>query len=134
MWIRQPPQLSRAFGRSAAGALCEPFTVSRFPAGARCTVVTVAGDLDLATVGLFGESAGDALAAGAAVVVDLSAVAFCSGAGLRALHLLQHRADETGTRVAWVVRTPAMRRLLRGTGAAGFTCYRDRADALAAFA
>lgn len=132
MKIQKPPRLSRAFGRSSPGALCEPFSVTAtFPAD-RCTLLVVVGDIDLATVATFVECAEMALARGGALVVDLGGTTFCSGVGLRALHRVQHRADELTVPVAWVVRTPAVRRLLRGTGVAGFSCYRDRADALAA--
>ncbi|MGK3207259.1 STAS domain-containing protein [Amycolatopsis sp. MEPSY49] len=132
MKIQKPPRLSRAFGRSSPGALCEPFSVTTTFPGNRCTLLVVVGDIDLATVATFVECAEMALARGGALVVDLGGTTFCSGAGLRALHRVQHRADELAVPVAWVVRTPAVRRLLRGTGVAGFSCYRDRADALAA--
>src|SRR3954465_11534882 len=59
-------------------------------------------------------------------------VAVCSGVGLRALRRVQGRADELAVPLAWVVGTPAMWRLLRGTGVAGFSCYPDRAGALGA--
>jgi anti-anti-sigma factor len=133
MKIQKPPRLSRAFGRSSPGALCEPFSVTTTFPGDRCTLLVVVGDIDLATVSTFVECAEIALERGGALVVDLGGVTFCSGAGLRALLRVRDRADETAVPVAWVVRTPALRRqLLRGTGAAGFSCYRDRADALAA--
>ena len=132
MMIQKPPRLSRACGRSSPGALCEPFSVTTVFPGGRCTLLEVAGDIDLATVAILVGCAETALAAGGALVVDLGAVPFCSGAGLRALHRVRRRADEAGVPVAWVVRTPAMRRLLRETGVAGFPCYRGRADALAA--
>ncbi|WP_290059012.1 STAS domain-containing protein [Amycolatopsis solani] len=132
MKIQKPPRLSRAFGRSSPGALCEPFSVTTTFAGDRCTVVAVAGDIDMATVAIFVECAETALAAGGVLVVDLGAVTFCSGAGLRALHRVQWCADEAAVPVAWVVCTPSMWRVLRGTGVAGFACFRDRDDALAA--
>jgi anti-sigma B factor antagonist len=132
MKIQKPPRLSRAFGRSSPGALCEPFSVTTtFPTD-RSTLVAVVGDIDLATVAILVECAETALQRGAALVVDLGRVTFCSGAGLGALRRVQWRADELTVPTAWVVRTPAMWRLLRGTGVAGFSCYRDRADALMA--
>ncbi|MEU8634085.1 STAS domain-containing protein [Amycolatopsis sp. NPDC048633] len=131
MRIQKPPRLSRAFGRSSPGALCEPFSVrTTFPG--RGTLVAVVGDIDLATVAILVECVETALRDGGPLVVDLGGVTFCSGVGLRALRRLQRRADETAVPIAWVVGTPAMWRLLRGTGVAGFSCYRDRADALAA--
>jgi len=132
MKIQKPPRLSRAFGRSSPGALCEPFSVTTTFPGGRCTLLAVVGDIDLATVATFVECAEIALARGGSLVVDLGETTFCSGVGLRALHRVQRRADEAAVAVAWVVRTPSVRRLLRGTGVAGFSCYRDRADALAA--
>jgi anti-anti-sigma regulatory factor len=132
MRIQKPPRLSRAFGRSSPGALCEPFSVrATFPGGGG-TLIAVVGDIDLATVAILVECAETALRSGGPLVVDLGGVPFCSGVGLRALQRVQRRADETAVPVAWVVDTPTMWRLLRGTGVAGFSCYRDRADALAA--
>jgi anti-anti-sigma regulatory factor len=132
MRIQKPPRLSRAFGRSSPGALCEPFSVTTTFPGDRSALVAVVGDIDLATVAILVECAGTAMKAGGPLVVDLGGVSFCSGVGLRALRWVQRHADETAVPVAWVVGTPAMWRLLRGTGVAGFACYRDRADALAA--
>jgi anti-anti-sigma regulatory factor len=132
MKIQKPPRLSRAFGRSSPGALCEPFSVTTSFPGDRSTLVTVVGDIDLATVAILVECAETALKIGGPLVVDLGGVTFCSGVGLRALRRVQGRADELAVPLAWVVGTPAMWRLLRGTGVAGFSCYRDRADALAA--
>ncbi|WP_086679564.1 STAS domain-containing protein [Amycolatopsis pretoriensis] len=132
MKIQKPPRLSRAFGRSTPGALCEPFSVTTTFPGGRCTLLVVVGDLDLSTVAIFVECAEIALRRGGALVVDLGGVTFCTGAGFRTLHGVQRTADEAAVPVAWVVGTPALRRLLRGSGAAGFSCYGDRADALAA--
>jgi len=132
MKIQKPPRLSRAFGRLSPGALCEPFSVTTTFPGHRSTLVAVVGDIDLATVAILVECAETALKTGGPLVVDLGEVTFCSGAGLRALHQVQRYADDAAVPVAWVVRTPAVWRLLRGTGGAGFSCYRDRADALAA--
>jgi anti-anti-sigma factor len=133
MRIQKPPRLSRAFGRSRPGALCEPFTVTTTFAGDRCPVVAVAGDIDLATVAILVECVETAMKAGGTLVVDLGGVTFCSGAGLRALNRVQHRGDEAGVPVAWVVCSPQLWRLLRGTGVPRFSCYRDRVHALAAF-
>ncbi|MEA5363164.1 STAS domain-containing protein [Amycolatopsis sp., V23-08] len=132
MRIQKPPRLSRAFGRSSPGALCEPFSVTTTFEGDRCAIVAVVGDIDLATVGILVECIETAIRAGGVLVVDLTGVTFCSGAGVRALHGLRRGAELAGVPVAWVVRSPRMWRLLRGTGVAGFACYRDRADALAA--
>ncbi|SFW84643.1 STAS domain-containing protein [Amycolatopsis australiensis] len=132
MKIRKPPRLSRAFGRSSPGALCDPFSVTTMFPGDRCVLLVVAGDIDLATVAILVECAESALRGAGALVVDLGGVTFCSGAGLRALHRVQRRADEAAVPLAWVVRTAALWRLLRETGAAGFSCHRDRAAALAA--
>jgi hypothetical protein len=100
MRIPKPPRLSRAFGRSRPGAPCEPFSVTATFAGDRCTVVAVAGDIDLAIV---------------AIVVECG-----------------ETAKKTGG-LSWsTVRSPQVWRLLRRTGVAGFSCYRDRVHALAA--
>jgi anti-anti-sigma factor len=132
MRIQKPPRLSRAFGRSSPGALCEPFTVATTFEGDGCVVVSVSGDIDLATVGIVVECLENAVRAGEVLVVDLAGVTFCSGVGVRALYRLQHQADEAVVPVAWVARGSRMRRLLRGAGVAGFSCHRDRAAALAA--
>jgi anti-anti-sigma factor len=132
MRMQKPPRLSRAFGRSSPGALCEPFTVTTTFEGGCCTVVAVAGDIDFATVGILVEWVETAVRAGGVLVVDLAGVTFCSGIGVRALHRLQHHADAAAVPVAWVVRGSHMWRLLRGTGVAGLSCHRDRAAALAA--
>ncbi|WP_329046424.1 STAS domain-containing protein [Amycolatopsis sp. NBC_01488] len=134
MRIQKPPRLSRAFGRSSPGALCEPFSVTTSFPGDRSTLLVVVGDIDLATVAILVECAETAMRRDGALVVDLARVTFCSGVGLRALRRIQRRAGELAVPLAWVVRTPAIWRLPRGTGVAGFSCYRDRADALAASA
>jgi anti-anti-sigma factor len=132
MRIQKPPRLSRAFGRSSPGALCEPFAVTTVFEGVRSTVVTVAGDIDLATIGILVDCVETAMRSGGVLVIDLGEVTFCSGAGLRALRRLQRAADEAAVPLAWVAGTPRMWRLLRETGVAGFSCHRDRAGALAA--
>lgn len=132
MRIQKPPRLSRAFGRHSPGALCEPFSVTTTFTDDRHTVVSVVGDIDLATIAILVECAESALLGGGGLVVDLGEVTFCSGVGLRGLHRVQRRADEAGVPVAWVVRAPAVARSLWETGAAGFSCYRDQSAALAA--
>jgi anti-anti-sigma factor len=132
MRIQKPPRLSRAFGRSSPGALCEPFAVTTTFAGDRCAVVAVVGDIDLATVGILVECCETALKRGGVLVLDLTGVTFCSGGGLRALLRVEQRADSAAVPVAWVVRNPRIWRLLRETGVAGVSCHRDRAAALAA--
>jgi anti-anti-sigma regulatory factor len=132
MRILKPPRLSRTFGRSSPGALCEPFTVTTTFEGDRCVVVAVAGDIDLATVGILVECVETAVRAGGVVVVDLAAVPFCSGVGFLALRRLQRQADEAAVPVAWVVPGSRVWRLLRGAGFAAFSCHRDRAAAHAA--
>ncbi len=132
MWIGQPPQFSRAFGRTAA-ALSEPFRVRTMTDGG-CGIVAVEGDLDLATAGTLADVVEAVLAEGVRVlVIDLAAVPFCSGTGLRQLARIGARAEDSGIALGWVVRRPGLRALLRGNGiATGFTCHRDRAAALAA--
>lgn len=132
MWIWQPPQFSRAFGRTAA-ALSEPFRVTTLTDGG-CGIVAVEGDLDLATVETLADAVEAVIAAGIRVlVIDLAAVPFCSGTGLRQLARIRARAQDSHIALGWVVRSPALRALLRGNGiAAGFACHRDRAAVLAA--
>ncbi len=68
-------------------------------AAARCVLVSVAGELDVATEGLFTEHLVDVLKTvphGAALVLDFGALTFCSSAGVRAWGALATTAEHLG--------------------------------------
>ncbi|AYF78846.1 anti-sigma factor antagonist [Nocardia yunnanensis] len=81
---------------------------------AEATVLTVAGDVDLATAPAL-ENALDAALAGrpTALVVDLSAVSFLASAGMAVLVGAHKRAGDT--RIAVVADGPATSRQLKVT-------------------
>ncbi|WP_040808207.1 MULTISPECIES: STAS domain-containing protein [Nocardia] len=81
---------------------------------AEATVLTVAGDVDLATAPAL-ENAVDAALAGtpAALVIDLTAVSFLASAGMAVLVGAHKRAGDT--RIAVVADGPATSRQLKVT-------------------
>lgn len=119
--------------RRTAAALSEPFRVTTLTDDGR-GIVALEGDLDLATVGTLADAVEAVFVPGIRVlVIDLTAVPFCSGTGLRQLALIRARAEDADIALGWVVPGAAMRALLRGNGiAGGFACHRDRAAVLAA--
>ncbi len=64
-------------------------------ADAACTTVTVAGELDLATVDEFSSAVRDGLARGG-VLIDLRQVTFMDSGGVRALNTALREAAERG--------------------------------------
>ncbi|MCU1395334.1 MAG: anti-anti-sigma factor [Ilumatobacteraceae bacterium] len=67
-------------------------------------VVTVVGELDMATAPALGEEVGAAVLVDPppqSVIIDLAAVTFCDSRGLRELLTLKQRADGAG--VAWQI-------------------------------
>ncbi len=82
------------------------YTTTERPGGIR--VVTLVGDIDVATAEIFDE----ALAAGERLVVDLTRVAFLSCAGVRSLLEANSRAELTV-----VLGGHAVTRALEATGA-----------------
>ncbi|MEU6258372.1 STAS domain-containing protein [Streptomyces sp. NPDC047043] len=81
------------------------------------TVVEVAGEIDLATVGFLLEHLDAATApARPDVLVDLRSVEFFDCSGLRALCRAEARARERGGRLRIVSVGPPIRRLLTGAG------------------
>ncbi|GAB3821850.1 anti-sigma factor antagonist [Kribbella italica] len=84
-------------------------------------VATVAGELDFGTTGLLIDAGGPVVAAGRALVLDLSGLAFCDSSGLGALVQLHHSAVAAGgsltlaalrPRVDSVIRVTMLHRLL----------------------
>ena len=68
------------------------------------TVVTVAGELDTATVGPFRDYVGDTLGPGATVVIDLASVPFVDSTGIGGMVGLQKQAVAAGATL--VFRNP----------------------------
>ncbi|MEU9916934.1 STAS domain-containing protein [Streptomyces sp. NPDC051001] len=85
-----------------------------------CTVVEVAGEIDMATAGSLAEHL-DAATAGTRpdVLVDLRTVGFFDCSGLRVLCRADSRAREHGGRLRIVSRSERIRRLLRASGLLG---------------
>lgn len=97
------------------------------------TVLTVAGEVDLATAPAL-ENAIDAILAGkpAALIIDLTAVSFLASAGMAALVAAHQRAGE-GTTIAVVAEGPATSRQLKMTSLDQvFALHTTLDDALAA--
>ncbi len=91
--------------------------VERGPAGQ--TVLSVAGDLDLATSEqLRGHL--NAVLGGAVVVLDLKKVEFCDSAGLRVLLDAELRTKVGGGELRLAAPSPALVRLFELTGVDGF--------------
>jgi anti-anti-sigma factor len=110
-----------------------PLTIAHEHRG-RHAVVTVDGDLDLATAPEL-TSLGLALveAGTAGVVVDARRLAFCDSSGLSALVQIANRLD--GGRLAIAAPTPIVRRVLEMSGLVDAFVVTDSVpDALAALA
>lgn len=79
-------------------------------------VVTVDGEIDLSNIALL-ENVLGRLEGEPWLVIDLSAVRFCAVVGVRLLHTMAVRSSVDGRRFEVVV-SPAIARLLKGTGLA----------------
>jgi len=89
-------------------------TTRAHPAG---TVITLAGDLDIATAALLTDHPWHRAAGpGPRLVADLSALTFCDGTGLSALLLLHCRAFDDYGWLRLAAASTVMHRLLRITG------------------
>jgi anti-sigma B factor antagonist len=81
-------------------------------------VVSVAGELDLASAGLLEEVVGKALSGDAPMVVlDLSELRFIDSTGIHALLRLQARSSDDGNRLRMLRGSPDVQRVLELTGA-----------------
>jgi anti-anti-sigma factor len=91
--------------------------VRRRGIGRDVACVTVAGELDMVSVGVLEHAVADALAdpADTAVELDLAGVSFMDSTGLRALLSARRRADAAGRRLRVVGAGPAVRRVLHLT-------------------
>ena len=79
-------------------------------------VVTVAGEVDIATVTRLRERLFELAASGRNLVVDLDQVSFIDSAGLAALVGAARRADAHGASLQVVCTRPRTRQLFRLTG------------------
>ena len=111
----------------------DSFNVARF-CWDDMAVVTVAGELDMATAPAVRDEVDKALAARAHVIVDVAEVSFCDSAGLRELAGAHDRARAQGDHAIVVAGvTPRMRKLLRVSGLDQMLpCYASVTEALAA--
>jgi anti-sigma B factor antagonist len=79
-------------------------------------VLSVAGELDLATAKQFKTAVTDRLTAGRAVVLDLIGLAFCDSTGLGALAGLHRRAVTIGGDLRLAAVQPGVEHVLKLTG------------------
>lgn len=87
------------------------------PVPGAVSVVTVAGELDIATQGVLGAVLTDVLARyGPDIIVDASAISFCDARGLSALVRGANRAERAGGSLTVVGMSPSLRNLLRLVG------------------
>jgi anti-sigma B factor antagonist len=84
--------------------------------GRGCTIVAVAGEVDIATVSRLRESLVELTASGRTLVVDLDQVSFIDSSGLAALVGAARRAATHGARLQVVCARPRTRQLFRLTG------------------
>jgi anti-anti-sigma factor len=64
------------------------------------TVLALAGELDLATIGVLKDAVGDRLTPEAHIVLDLAGLTFCDSTGLGAFVALHRQARTNGARFA----------------------------------
>jgi anti-anti-sigma factor len=108
-----------------------PLTIAHEDRG-RHAVLTVVGDLDLATAPELTRLGLELVEAGAtSVVVDAQKLAFCDSSGLSALVQIANRLDDS--RLAIAAPTPIVRRVLEMSGLVdAFVVTDSLPDALAA--
>ena len=70
------------------------------PGTSGATVLALAGELDLGSIGALKEAVGHRLTAEAHVVLDLAGLTFCDSTGLGAFVALHRQARSTGARFA----------------------------------
>jgi anti-anti-sigma factor len=83
------------------------------------TVLTVAGELDLATGDALAARLGERDAVDGDLVIDLSQLRFIDASGLRALVTAHRIAEQRGRRFSVARTSPSLDRLLALTGAGG---------------
>lgn len=79
-------------------------------------VITIRGDLDVATAPVAGRVVAEHAHPGGTIVLDLGDVEFMDSSGLRVLLLAANRASREGGSVRLRALTPAVERLLALTG------------------
>lgn len=107
-----------------------PFTVRRLPRG-RCTVLAVAGELDLNSAGKFTKAVSAELAktSDPCVIIDLAGLVFWDVFGIAALLRAQAHADAMRSARLVLADVPEpMRQQLRETGPGGRFTIADSAD------
>jgi anti-sigma B factor antagonist len=85
-------------------------------ASASMTVVTLPAEIDVANAREVGDQLSAALAAGRAVVADLTSTTFCDSAGLREMLLVHKRAVASGAAFRLVIRSAHLLRVFSVTG------------------
>ncbi|MGW2310430.1 STAS domain-containing protein [Actinomadura luteofluorescens] len=102
----------------------------RREAFAEHTVITITGDLDIASVPSLREPLETALRdAGPLVVVDLSGVTFCDASGLALLTGARRLTEPEGVALVLAAPRPHMARLLRVSGLSRVFAVRTTVDA-----
>lgn len=96
------------------------------------TVLTISGEMDIATTAVLRDRVADLLDDTVLpVVIDLSRVSFCDASGLTMLLAIRRRAGARGRAVALAGPRPPVRKLLRITGLdRAFPIYSTRAQAV----
>jgi anti-anti-sigma factor len=114
----------------APGADADGLTLERRTVGHR-TVISLGGEIDLATVGRLRAAIADALEEGAHELwIDLSALVFMDSAGIHALFEVHERMAELNRRFAIVCPPGPVARLLEMTAVTTLMpVYQDRAAA-----
>lgn len=100
-----------------------------------CRILEVSGDVDMSSTARLEAAVDDSLglAPGAALILDLSGVAFLDSSGLRTLLAAHRQAAASGSRLL-IVPSPSITRVFELAGITNriFSVYEDRARALAA--
>jgi anti-sigma B factor antagonist len=93
------------------------FSIDSEPRDRGVTVISVAGELDLATAPELADLTNRLLAGGQArLVYDLSAVTFCDSTGLTVFVRAKNRVDALGGRLSLAAPSPIVHRVLEVSG------------------
>ena len=96
-------------------SLCD-VTVTTNGGGPSHLVVTLSGELDLASVPPVERSILAAIASAEAVTVDLAGLTFCDSSGLNALAGARQKADANRVELSYINTQRAVRRVFEVTG------------------
>jgi anti-anti-sigma factor len=106
----------------------ERFSIRTIDTGPR-SLITAAGEIDLAVADRLWAELDPQITAGRAVVLDCSGVGFLDSTGLRTLMKAAHKAVEVGATFGLAEPTPAVLRVLDLSGVAEvFAVDRDAVD------